>query len=124
MADVLIKSSSAEVVATGTVISFNGEPIEISYGPTESRLKLILIFKSENETSKKLKIIPKLISNTVLELHMYNFDNTLGTGTLRPILIGTLGGKNLYVHLRTGGITPESDKTIHFTLYRSIEKST
>ena len=47
MESVEIKSGDADVIASGTVISFNGNPIEIEFGKPDDRLKLINVFQND-----------------------------------------------------------------------------
>ena len=121
MNDIKIESPSITVVATGTTISFNNEPIAITYGPPEDRLKLIIEF-TEDEKNKELKVDYKTTDPQTLRVICTNFDNPLGSGTLKPIEVGTISRRKLYIHFRVYPLNAISDKTIHFTFFRNNEK--
>lgn len=113
-----IKSGSAEIIASGSVIAFNGNPIEISYGPSIERLTLIFAFKDDGQLETRIDATKP--NPNALQFNLYNFRNPLGSGTSRPVPIGTLAGQKLYLHYRVYDIG-NSDKTIHYTIYLSGE---
>ena len=119
MEDIRITSGPAEVIAAGTVIEFNGNPVEISFGPPEERLYLVLDFIDiEDETESAVKA--HLSEPDTLEITLLNFRSPLGSGTSKPIPAGILSGRNLYIHLRVYELV-NSDKTIHYCIYLGEE---
>jgi hypothetical protein len=117
---VIIKSGSTEIIASGLVTSFNGNPIEINYGPRIERLTLIFAFQDDERQETRIDAT-KPNPNT-LKLTLYNFRSPLGSGTPKPVPIGSLGGQKLLIHYRVYDIG-NSDKTVHYTIYRSGESS-
>lgn len=113
-----IKSGTAEIIASGSVIAFNGNPIEISYGPSIERLTLVFAFQDDGQQDTRIDAT-KPNPNT-LHFNLYNFRNPLGSGTSKPVPIGTLAGRKLYLHYRIYDIG-NSDKTIHYTIFLSGE---
>jgi len=110
-----IRSGPATIVASGTVIGFNGNPIEITYGPRTERLTLILVFIDDE--SSKARVNPSTPNPNTLRLELHNFRSPIGSGTTKPIPIGTLLGKPLSIHYRVYDIG-EGDKTVHYTIYQ------
>ena len=61
-------------------------------------MKLSIIIPCKNESKSHSLEINVDGQNNVIEYKCYNFDNVLGTGTNKPIEIGQLGGKKMYIH--------------------------
>jgi hypothetical protein len=116
----VITSGGSEVVASGSVTAFSGHPIEISLGP----LKFLFEFVTKKAVPQQnlLATVPQPNS---LRLELTNFDNPLGTGSIKPLPVGsmTINGKNrvLYLHLRVYAIGEEADKTLNYTFYVAEE---
>lgn len=117
---VKIESGPAEIVASGSVIAFSGNPITITYGTTDKPLKLVFAFKDE-EGREDLKVEGSVHDPVTLKLTLYNFKNPLGSGTTDPMPIGTLGGRRLYIHYRVYQLTGSSDKMLVYSIYRGEE---
>lgn len=112
-----VRSGPAVIVASGTVISYAGNPIEITYGPRIERLTLIFAFKDDKSNTRVEASTPN--PNT-LKLTLFNYVSPLGMGTSKPVNIGTLVGKPLYIQFRVYSFD-DADKTIHYTIYQSEE---
>lgn len=115
MKSITINSGPAEIVASGTVIAFSEHPIIIKL----ANLNAIFKFRDEKEKDDQ-HIEKKLLDPTTLELTLYNFDNPIGSGTSKPMLLGQLNGQPLYVHFRVYALHG-SDKTLQFAFYRVRE---
>ena len=118
MEQIKIKSGPTEIISTGTIISFEKNPIEIVIGPSD--FKIILKFNDEEGAkgdSSDLRIVAKQIDNVTLEVTFFNFIDPLGTGNLEPAQIGKIGGYKIYFNYRIYPLK-DSDKTIHYTIYK------
>jgi hypothetical protein len=117
---IAITSGPSEIVASGIVIAFSGHPIEISIGP----LKFLFEFVT-NKAVPQQNLQATVPQPNSLKLELTNFDNPLGTGSVKPLPVGSfsINGKNrvLYLHLRVYGIGEEADKTLHYTFYVAEE---
>lgn len=116
MSDFRAASGPTEVLATGTVIAFEGNPITIQVGPVTGPLKLVFQFTDEAGRDEPRQE-GKSPDPTTLEVTLFNFKNPLGSGTIKPIPIGTLAGRQLYMHYRIYALGA-SDKMLHFTIFR------
>jgi len=105
------KSGSKEIIESGTIIQFDKKPIEIAIND----LKLILDFIDE-KGSRDIKTISEKIDDRTLKLIFHNFNSPLGTGNTKPIQLGTLHNRPLFVNYRIYALK-DSDKTIHYTFY-------
>lgn len=117
--DVRIKSGNTKVIASGTVISYNNNPIEISFGLGGNALKLIFDFKNDKKQNER-RIEAKQLGNNELKILLLNFNNLLGTGTAKPILIGTLSGKKISINFKVQD-NDKTSKTLHYTIYLGEE---
>lgn len=119
MTEIEIQSGPFDVLASGTVIAFDKNPLRFTFGPAEERLTLILVFRdTEDENGQKLQAeVPE--PNT-LQLTLTNIGSQLGAGTINPLLAGSIAGRELFMHLRVYELQ-DSDKTLHYTFYLGKE---
>ncbi len=108
-----IKSGSYEVFDTGTVISFKQEPVTFQLA---ADLQVRLAFRDDID-NKDHSLEFKPISSQELEIHLINFNNSLGTGNTAPLLVGTLNNKRLYLNIRVHTLDVKTNKTIHYSWY-------
>lgn len=116
-----IKSGQADVIASGTVISFKKNPIEILFGFVNERLKLIIEFEEDKE-NKETRIKPSIPSKDTLILKLINYNNSLGSGNTEPLKIGNTEGRYIFLNYRVHPLN-EWDKTVHYTIYLGEEVS-
>lgn len=119
MEQIDIKSGVADIISSGTIIAFKGNPIEIIFGKTK-QLKIILKFENEIDKSEP-RVVRKVIAPKTLEFTFFNFKDPLGLGNLEPYLIGRMNGRKLYFSYRIYPLK-EKDSTIHYTIYMGEEE--
>jgi hypothetical protein len=117
---VQINSGPARVVATGTVMTFAGNPIELVFGPSSQPLKLVLAFHDE-EDNAELRVDTEAVDPKTLRLTLHNFRSPLGSGNTTPMQLGALGGQYLYLNFVVHCLSHGRDKLVHYTLYQSEE---
>jgi hypothetical protein len=110
-----IRSGPMDVLASGSVIAFEGQPIEITFSAANETLKLIFEFSSD-VTAKEPHYQGRLSEPDTLTLTLFNFDSPLGTGTTKPQPLGNLGSRPVHLHYRVYAMD-SSDKLLHYTLY-------
>jgi hypothetical protein len=113
-----ITSGNYEVFNSGTVISFEQEPITFQLA---TDLKIRLAFRDEMEKKEEHRLEFNPISKNELEITLVNFNNSLGTGNTAPLLMGTLNNKKLYLNFRVYALTVTTNKTIHYSWYLGEE---
>lgn len=100
-----VSTGGNEVIATGTV--HLTEP-EVKFELTSLTIKYKFI-----SDSGEPRFTAEVINNEMV-INLHNFNNSLGEGLLKPIEIGTLGGRPLlatcYVHTTEGNI-----RQFHYT---------
>jgi len=117
-----IKSGNADIIASGTVMSFEGNPIEIEFGEPKNRLKLINVFQDEKGKGD-LRVEAINIDDNTLKITFFNFKNPHGSGNTKPLSFGTYEGRRLYINYRIFDLNPNEniDKTLHYTIYLGEE---
>lgn len=100
-----------EVLASGTVITYNEDPLKFSL----EDLTITIDFKSDEGDSR----IEHTVEGKVLNLLLFNFDNPLGVSNTEPLYIGYIRDQNLYLNIRvhTMGIKLLGNRTVHYTWY-------
>ncbi|MGE6376588.1 DUF6864 domain-containing function [Peribacillus muralis] len=115
-----ITSGGAHVLMSGLVIQFNGQPIEMNLDLPDFPLTLELDFANqENSTAQSINAQTK--GESTLSLMFYNFNNPLGSGSGKPVQLGTYQNKFIYLNFRVFSISNTSDKTLHYTIYLTKE---
>ena len=108
------------VIASGTVIAYRGNPIQIVYGDAEKQVRLTFQFiDQEGVSQSRIESNLHLIKETqvqMLEFKLFDFKDQLGSGTKEPVEIGTLNGHKVFLHFRIQHM-PGSDKTFHYSLF-------
>ena len=111
----LMFSGSKEIISTGSVISFNSEPITIKlFEETRQIVALKFIFKQDSAI--KGQSLSTEVVNDELQLILFNFDNPIGTGTTKPMNFAQYGKKTLYLHFRVTSLS-DSDRTLYYSIY-------
>jgi hypothetical protein len=113
-----IKSGNYEVFNSGTVISFEHEPVTFNLADD---LQIRLAFKDDIDNKEGHCIEFNPISNSELEIILINFNNSLGTGNQVPLQVGTLNNKLLYLNFRVYTLNVNTNKTIHYCWYLGKE---
>jgi len=109
------------VIASGTVIAYQGNPIEMVYGISDKQLRLVFRFIDEVGVmqSRVESTISKETPETqiqMLEFKLFNFKSQIGGGSREPIEIGKLNGQRVFLHFRVQHLI-DSDKTLHYSLF-------
>ena len=111
-----IFSEQKEIISSGTVISFNNEPITLKlFEDTTNVVTLKFVFKN-NPEEKKEALSGKVINDTLV-LTLTNFNNPIGSGTTKPMDFASYKGQNLYLPFRVT-ILYDSDRTLYYTIYK------
>jgi hypothetical protein len=107
-----IKSGLSDIVFSGTVISFKGNPIEFIF---DNGLRMIIKFEDEKDKSE-LRVEKKKTDPAILELTFFNFKDPFGSGNTEPLHLGYSNERKLYLSYRIYALK-DSDKTIQYTFY-------
>ncbi len=99
-----------EVYKSGTIIGVKGLPISFYIE------NLIYTFEFVTDSEQpKLTVKTEMISNTHLKVVFINFDENLGAGSIKPIRLGNIGDKGLYLQYRIYTLREDAGKLVHYT---------
>ena len=115
-----VKSGPAEVIDSGTIISFSGNPISLHYA--DLGIRIVFEFKA-GEEDRGTSVESSVPEAGTLRLTLFNFDDRFGAGTIKPMRIGKYEGRRLYVQLRVYTLQGSPDKTLQYTVYKGEEVS-
>ena len=74
-----------------------------------------------DDKENKSTYIKTDVEGTLITITCYNFNNSLGSGTVYPQNLATIGGKKLYFHFIVYKISQESSRHIIYTFYEDIK---
>lgn len=94
-----IYSGNCELIDSRTVLYYESdEPIEIEE-VFNSSFKILIRIRNENTDAGEMGLRLRVdAEKNTIEYDCINFNNQLGSGTNRPIEIGTIAGKKMYIH--------------------------
>lgn len=93
-----ITTGKRDVIETGSVISFNDEPIEFALPTRDSDLTFTIIFDTPTSTTE-IGWKKEIVNETKVIIRLINFDSQIGVGFLKPEQIAIIGGRSLYIAL-------------------------
>lgn len=105
------------VVTSGSAVVLNGQEVEVvphRIGPAPLRIRIVFVERPGVVHSIETQIAPE---NTV-EVSVVNFSNPLGTALIDPLLVGNIGGRNIYLALAvwTIGSGPKMARALSYTV--------
>jgi hypothetical protein len=113
---VKITSGTTEVISSGTVISFEGNPISIELE------KLKFTFEFIDEEGKGESVVKFTASNNAeLKISLLNFKNPIGSGVAKPSAVALINNRRLFLNFRIYHINT-NDKILHYTFYLGGEE--
>ncbi len=94
-----ITSSGCELIDSRSILLFDSEkPILIEEVFSRNFKIIISIVCLEDDSDKQNISFHVIPEDNTIEYECYNFDNSLGTGTRKPVEIGTYGDKRVFFH--------------------------
>lgn len=115
----LIKKSSGnlDILDSGSLLAFSaGSDIEFEVQMDETfTFHLILKFASNGGDQHDIK---SDVEDNKIIITCINFDNTLGTGTSRPIELAVFEGKKIYLNFWVYSLGKKSAREVSYTFYK------
>lgn len=105
-------SGPADVVASGVLISFKGEPIDIELNPLGLRFGF-----SDDPKAPAPRMSAESSAPGRLTIHLTNFNSPIGIGSSEPLRIGREAERTLYLNFRIYKLGGSLDRTLHYTIY-------
>lgn len=105
---VRLKSSGKDIIASGTVHTFSSDNLEVMI----AQFKFIFNFLND-QGEQRLSFRNE--GQTTLILDLYNFNHSIGSGTVSPYRIGHLMDRELWLGFMVYAISDQSSKTVHYS---------
>lgn len=115
MVETIINYKNKIVLYTGRICCYNNEFIEL-HCKIDSTNTLNIKFLFFNDKNNKKTYIKSNISNKTFNIELFNFNNPLGSGTLRPVRIATYKNKPIEITFsayKLNNASPILDVTIY-----------
>lgn len=112
-------SGNHAILDSGSIITFDKEANLEFQIEMNASFQFSLLFKFESNASEQHELKSDVTDNSIT-LTCVNFDNSLGTGTTRPIQLATFEGKKVYINFWVYALSEKSLRKIVYTIY--IEK--
>lgn len=112
------RSGPTRVVTSGTIVAYEGQPIRVPVEGDDESITLVFAFE-DDEDDEGARVESEVIDATTLELNLVNFANPLGSGSPKPVEVGTLDGDPLHLHFRVRRLEG-SDPELTYTVYRVV----
>ena len=111
-------SGPADVLASGTVISLNREPIKVSFGAEGHELSVVFRFLDDPKAKEdEAGVEIKEVDSQTAEITLQNFRSSVPRGSSTALRLGLIDGLGVYLHYRVQDIGT-GDKTLQFTIFR------
>jgi len=107
---VKLTSGSAEVIASGTVITFT--PADLTIQIEDLVFRFLFISQGTGN-----RIEEQSVGNKEITYRFYNFHNPLGTGLTEPVRVGKFRGRELFFSITVYANSDKVIKTVHYTFF-------
>jgi len=114
-----VTSGGRQVISSGSVLSFSGEPVEIRLTQNKREfLSISFVFHSPRESAsqKHPAMEGKAVGQRAIQFILTGFDNPAGCGTTKPMEIALNGSRRVYLHFRVYAL-PDADRLIVYNLF-------
>lgn len=124
-ADIKITSQSSEVLTSGSFITFRNEESSLclSYKGETIIFKILFIDEEGKDTEKDRKKEFEVINDNEARFTLYNYKSGLGTFVLEPMLLGTIGDRELFFQYRIDDLHNSPSKLVFYTFHLGGEVS-
>lgn len=116
-----IFSGNYELIDSKSILLFDNEnPLEIEEVFNDQFKVMLRIIMVDDETKKYSIQYNVDVTKNIVEYKCFNFNNSLGTGTRKPIEVGNLEGKKFYIHFWIYALGDDEAKVkrIEYSIWR------
>jgi len=112
-----IKCGDYTVYATGSVQGFCNDPIKISLNDVNKPKAIIFNFVFEDDNSEKESMRFSKVGPSEFQISLINFSKSIGSGSMSPLKLGALFGRDLFFSYRVNTIPTSEEKLFYYTWY-------
>ena len=116
-----IKCGEYSVYATGSVQGFGDDPIKISLNDKNKPKALIFNFVFEDDDSEQESMRFSKTGANEFQVSLINFSKSIGSGSMNPLKLGALFGRDLFFSYRVNTIPTSDEKLFYYTWYLGNE---
>lgn len=110
-----ITVGNLEVLGNGSIISQPEEPVDFNLGDNLSPFVVRIIFR--NDGQNQASRIDSALSEGRLNLSLFNFNSSMGTGNIQRLDMGRMGTKSIFLSLWVVALGAGGHKLLHYTWY-------
>lgn len=111
-----IKCGEFEALDSGSVIGFENKPVEMRMDINGEECLFRFVFLEDLENKEERTEFTN-VSSKELEIQIFNSISAFGMGTVEPIELGNINGKNLFLSYRVFTSSNSEEKLLHYTWY-------
>ncbi len=117
MAQIKVHSQNHKIIETGSVIQYEDEPIVFSITDEEGEVLVRIKFVNDDDKMDSVSFNYNLVNEKEAELTLVNFKSVTGFGTKKPIEIGELEKRRLYLAFSVQDLGGNKSRLLHYTWY-------
>ena len=124
--EVSINSGNKKIISSGTFITFDNKPSEISIQKGQEKIKFEFVFIGNETANPKYQVVTKKESQEelIITLNLHNFNSPLGIGFKEaPNLAIFNNGDKVYLYLWCRSLGESVSKEISYTIYIEENKN-
>ena len=115
---ILKYSSNYEIIDFGSLMTYdNSSEVKIKI-ECDNGFAFNLIFNFDSSDSKEHNLKLRIDKDNTIVFLCTNFDNTLGTGTSKPIELATVDNKKVYINFWVYSLGQKAMRKIDYTIYK------
>jgi hypothetical protein len=111
-----IKCGDFEALDSGSVIGFENKPVEMRMDINGEECLFRFVFEEDPENREGRTEFLSL-SSKELEIQIINSTSAFGMGTVEPVELGNINGKDLFLSYRIFTSSNSEEKLLHYTWY-------
>ena len=113
-----IKSGGAEIVKSGSVISFGDNSVEflLDNEDPNTHLEIIFVFEKNEENNNEIKFT--MVKEGTMEIRLYASESAIDSGNIDPVKIGAIDDKDILLNFRVRKIG--NSRTIDYSIYKTL----
>jgi len=112
-----IRCGEHDVYATGSAQGFGDDPIRITLNDQDKRKAIAFNFVFEDDNTEKESMRFSKTGNREFKVSLINFSKSIGSGSMSPLKLGALFGRDLFFSYRVNTIPNSEEKLFYYTWY-------
>ena len=113
----IIRCGEHDVFASGSVQGVGDDPIKISLNDRDKVKAIIFNFVFENDFTEKESMRFSKTGSNEFQVSLINFSKSIGSGSMSPLKLGAIYGRDLFFSYRVNTIPNSEEKLFYYTWY-------